>query len=60
MVRRHEKSSFGAAYAFPGGVIDPEDRLVHEHCTGLSTYDADRNLGLKAATIGPTSCAAMR
>ena len=47
MVRRHERSSFGAAYAFPGGVIDPDDRRVHEHCTGLSTYDADKNLGVK-------------
>jgi len=47
MVRRHEESAFGAAYAFPGGVIDPEDKLVHEYCTGLSTFDADAKLGVK-------------
>lgn len=47
MVRRHAESAFGAAYAFPGGVIDPEDKLVHEYCTGLSTFDADATLGVK-------------
>lgn len=47
MVRRHAQSSFGAAYAFPGGTVDPEDRLVHDFCTGLSTFDADANLGVK-------------
>ena len=47
MARRHEKSSFGAAYAFPGGVVDPEDKAVHEFCTGMSTFDADANLGVK-------------
>lgn len=47
MVRRHAESAFGAAYAFPGGVIDPEDKLVHEYCTGLSTFDADAKLGVK-------------
>lgn len=48
MVRRHAESAFGAAYAFPGGVIDPEDKLVHEYCTGLSTFDADAKLGVKS------------
>jgi 8-oxo-dGTP pyrophosphatase MutT (NUDIX family) len=57
MVRRHAKSSFGAAYAFPGGVIDPEDALVHEHCTGLSTYDADANLGVKGGGLDYYSAA---
>lgn len=48
MVRRHAKSSFGDAYAFPGGVVDDDDAAVHEFCTGLSTTDADSRLGVKA------------
>ena len=57
MVLRHERSSFGAAYAFPGGVVDPEDRLVHDNCTGLSTYDADANLGVKGGGLDYYSAA---
>ena len=57
MVRRHAKSSFGAAFAFPGGVIDPEDRMVHEYCTGLSTFEADANLGLKEGGLDYYSAA---
>jgi 8-oxo-dGTP pyrophosphatase MutT (NUDIX family) len=45
MVRRHADSSFGAAYAFPGGVIDPEDKAVHAHCGGLTAREADARLG---------------
>ena len=48
MVRRHAKSSFGAAYAFPGGVVDDDDAAVHEFCTGLSSRQADSRLGVKA------------
>lgn len=48
MVRRHEKSSFGAAYAFPGGVLDSEDAAVHEFCTGISLLEADAHLGVRA------------
>ena len=47
MVRRHEASSFGAAYAFPGGVVDPEDGAVHDWCRGVSARLADMNLGVK-------------
>jgi len=47
MVRRHAKSSFGAAYAFPGGVVDDDDAAVHELCTGLSSWQADSRLGVK-------------
>ena len=45
MVRRHADSSFGAAYAFPGGVVDPEDKAVHAHCGGLTACEADARLG---------------
>lgn len=47
MVLRHEASSFGSAYAFPGGVVDNDDAAVREFCTGLSTLDADAHLGVK-------------
>ena len=46
MVRRHARSSFGAAYAFPGGVVDPEDRVVHDFCAGISPRRANKNLGV--------------
>ena len=47
MVRRHADSSFGAAYAFPGGVVDPEDKDVHAYCKGLTAREADARLGVK-------------
>lgn len=47
MVLRHAKSSFGAAHAFPGGVLDPEDNAVHDYCTGIAAKTADANLGVK-------------
>ena len=57
MVRRHENSPFGAAYAFPGGVVDPEDRMVHGHCRGLSARDADARLGVGGAGLDYYSAA---
>jgi len=47
MVRRHESSSFGAAYAFPGGVVDQDDADVHDFCTGVTARQADSRLGVK-------------
>ena len=47
MVRRHERSSFGDAHAFPGGVVDPEDHEVHEFCEGLTRDEASLRLGVK-------------
>ena len=47
MVRRHSRSSFGGAYAFPGGVVDPEDSAVHDFCSGVSARVADSRLGVK-------------
>jgi 8-oxo-dGTP pyrophosphatase MutT (NUDIX family) len=48
MVRRHERASFGAAHAFPGGVVDPEDRAVHDYCAGMSPRRANKNLGVSS------------
>jgi len=46
MVRRHERSSFGSAHAFPGGVVDKEDTEVHAFCEGLSSAEANTRLGI--------------
>ena len=48
MVRRHEDSSFGAAYAFPGGVVNPGDSELHDFCRGLSADDANSRLGVES------------
>ena len=36
LVRRHERSAFGGAYAFPGGVLEDADARVADHCTGIT------------------------
>jgi 8-oxo-dGTP pyrophosphatase MutT (NUDIX family) len=46
MVKRHARSAFGSAYAFPGGVLEPADRLVHAHCAGIDAAAADRQLAV--------------
>lgn len=46
MVKRHERSAFGSAYAFPGGVLEHADRLVHDRCTGIDARTADRQLNV--------------
>lgn len=57
MVRRHEGSSFGEAYAFPGGVLDPEDSGTHDYCRGLSAQDASALLGVEVAGLDYYSAA---
>lgn len=57
LVRRHAASSFGDAYAFPGGVVDPEDGAVHSFCSGISSRKADANLGVKGAGLDYYSAA---
>jgi len=47
MMRRHEKSSFGGAFAFPGGVLEDADRLVAEYCDGVTPEQADALLGIQ-------------
>jgi len=57
MVRRHEDSSFGAAYAFPGGVIDYEDTIVHDYCRGLDEHTANARLGIRTGGLDYYSAA---
>ncbi len=57
MVLRHEESSFGAAWAFPGGVVDEDDAAVSEYCSGITITEADTQLGVKANGLGLYSAA---
>ena len=57
MVKRHERSSFGSAHAFPGGVLDDTDALVHERCTGIPAADANELLGLEKGGLDYYSAA---
>ncbi len=41
MVKRHARSSFGAAFAFPGGVLEADDSLVHDRCMGITADEAN-------------------
>jgi len=47
MVRRHEKSSFGGAFAFPGGVLEDADGLVAAQCDGVTPDQADALLDVE-------------
>jgi 8-oxo-dGTP pyrophosphatase MutT (NUDIX family) len=48
MERRHIESDFvGGAYVFPGGGVDPEDRVPEELCRGLDDRRASARLGLE-------------
>ena len=46
MVKRHARSSFGSAHAFPGGVLEDSDRNVHEQCFGRTGAEADALLSV--------------
>ena len=41
LVRRHERSAFGGAYAFPGGVLEAADSRVADYCAGITAAAAD-------------------
>ena len=48
MERRHIKSDFvGGAYVFPGGRVDPEDRVDEALCHGLTDREASARLSLE-------------
>ena len=51
MVQRHARSAFGAAYAFPGGVLDDADADVHDRCAGRSAADANRILDVASGGL---------
>jgi 8-oxo-dGTP pyrophosphatase MutT (NUDIX family) len=41
LMRRHRRSAFGGAHAFPGGVLEAADGLVVDHCSGITSAEAD-------------------
>jgi 8-oxo-dGTP pyrophosphatase MutT (NUDIX family) len=45
-MQRHERSAFGGAHAFPGGVLESSDSRVCDHCVGVSASEADTLLGI--------------
>jgi len=47
MVQRHAATTFGGSYAFPGGIVDSEDRAAHAHCGGFTAGKAGRLLRLR-------------
>lgn len=44
LVRRRAGDAFGDSYAFPGGVVDPDETAAHAFCSGLTPDEADRVL----------------
>ncbi|MDH3441191.1 MAG: NUDIX domain-containing protein [Gammaproteobacteria bacterium] len=46
LVKRRAGYAFGNAYAFPGGVIDPDESAARPVCQGLSGDDANKVLGV--------------
>jgi 8-oxo-dGTP pyrophosphatase MutT (NUDIX family) len=46
LVQRHERSAFGGAHAFPGGVLEPADSRVNDHCAGVTAAEADTLLDI--------------
>ncbi|MDM0023923.1 NUDIX hydrolase [Variovorax saccharolyticus] len=53
MLRRAEKEGDqnSGASVFPGGGVDPRDRLLHPRCAGLDDATASRRLALPAAGL---------
>ena len=46
LVRRHERSAFGGAHAFPGGVLEAVDSRVDGYCAGITADAADALLNV--------------
>jgi len=51
LVRRPAKAAFGAAYVFPGGVVDATDAEVGNRCVGVDATTANERLGLEDAGL---------
>ena len=47
LMRRHQRSAFGGAHAFPGGVLEAADDRVVEHCAGITAAAADALLSVE-------------
>jgi len=49
LMRRHERSAFGGAHAFPGGVLEDADGRIDDHCIGITPAVADALLDTEGA-----------
>ena len=51
--RRAERGDHNSgAWVFPGGIVDPGDRLAHECCAGIDEAAANARLGLADGALG--------
>lgn len=57
MVKRHKRASFGATFAFPGGVLEDSDARVRDNCIGVSAEMANRLLDMKRNALDYYSAA---
>jgi 8-oxo-dGTP pyrophosphatase MutT (NUDIX family) len=57
LVQRPAKAAFGAAYVFPGGVVDDADAAVHARCAGVDTGTANRRLNVDSGGLDYYSAA---
>ncbi len=57
MVKRHAASSFGGAWVFPGGVLDPDDETAARRCSNLDERTADETLGVEFGGLAYFSAA---
>ena len=57
MVRRSEQSSFGMAYAFPGGVLETDDAAIDGYCGEFDDAAASARLGIESGGLAYFSAA---
>ena len=57
MVKRHRKASFGSSFAFPGGVVEASDSLVHDLSQGLAAARANQLLAVEGDALDYYSAA---
>ena len=57
MVKRHARASFGSTFAFPGGVLEAADALVHDFGTGRPAEQAQKLLQLDCGALDYYSAA---
>jgi len=57
MVRRRAGDAFGDSYAFPGGVVDPDESDARAYCRGLTADRADQELSVVSGGLDYYSAA---
>lgn len=57
LVLRDAKTSFGATYVFPGGLLGSEDEMVHDRCDGIDEESANSTFQLTTGGIAYYSAA---